>query len=479
MIVLTSGQAREVDRQTIEDGVAGIALMENAAHRVVEELVREFAPLDQQNIVILCGKGNNGGDGLAIARILREYNVDRLRVVLAADPAEFSGDAKVNLDRLGEARLFPEMQVPHKLRDRLAVTLVIDALLGTGIKGAPTGRVAELIRATREFPVAKIVAVDLPSGLGGGGDVVKDVVKADITVTFTAAKLEHYLAAGAQEHVGRLVVTQIGCRPVTSSGVEVSDAELFAPLFAPRKRDGHKGDYGHVLVVGGAPGKSGAATMTGLAALRMGAGLVTVTSREATLIAPELMTESLDDFALERKTVLAVGPGLGVNRPLVERLLRDATVPLILDADALNSISGTDFRGRGMATILTPHPGEMARLMGTEVGDRLTTARNFAKARNVCLVLKGHRTLIATPDGDAWINTTGSPGMATAGTGDVLTGMIAGMVAQHPQDILLAVRAAVWLHGRSGELGAAELTEQCLIATDLLRFLPKAIREVV
>lgn len=474
MRVLSAEEMRAVDQRTIDDGVAGIALMENAAHRVVEELVREFAPLNTQNIVILCGKGNNGGDGLAIARILREYAVDQLRVVLAADPSEYSGDAKTNLGRLPEARIFPERQVQTKLRERLAVTLVIDALLGTGVKGPPTGRVAELIAATREFPLAKIVAVDLPSGLGGGGDVVR----ADITVTFTAPKLEHYLADGAQEHVGRLVVSQIGCRPLESSGVMVSDTE-FSPLFAPRKRDGHKGDYGHVLVIGGAPGKSGAVTMAGLAALRMGAGLVTATSREATLTVPELMTESLDDFTLDRKTVLAVGPGLGMNRPLVERVLRDATVPVVLDADALNSIAGTEFRGRGVETILTPHPGEMARLLGTPLTDRLTAARNFAQARNVLLVLKGHRTLIAAPDGNVWINTTGSPAMATGGTGDILTGMIAGLIAQYPNNILLAVRAAVWLHGRAGELGAAELTEQCLIATDLLKYLPKAIREVV
>lgn len=474
MRVLSAEEMRAVDQRTIDDGVAGIALMENAAHRVVEELVREFAPLNTQNIVILCGKGNNGGDGLAIARILREYAVDQLRVVLAADPSEFTGDAKTNLDRLPEARIFPERQVQSKLRERLAVTIVIDALLGTGVRGPATGRVAELIAATREFPLAKIVAVDLPSGLGGGGDVVR----ADITVTFTAPKLEHYLADGAQEHVGRLVVTQIGCRPLESSGVMVSDTE-FLPLFATRKSNAHKGDYGHVLVVGGAPGKSGAATMSGLAALRMGAGLATVTSREATLFAPELMTESLDEFTLERKSVLAVGPGLGINRPLVERLLRDATVPVVLDADGLNSIAGTDFKGCGLQTILTPHPGEMARLLGHPPADRLTAARAFAQERNVLLVLKGHRTLIAAPDGNVWINTTGSPAMATGGTGDILTGMIAGLVAQHPENILLAVRAAVWLHGRSGELGAAELTEQCLIATDLLKYLPKAIREIV
>jgi NAD(P)H-hydrate epimerase len=219
--------------------------------------------------------------------------------------------------------------------------------------------------------------------------------------------------------------------------------------------------------------------MSGLAALRMGAGLVSVTSREASLFAPELMTESLEDFSLARKTVLAVGPGLGVNRPLVQRLVEESTVPTIIDADGLNSIAGSDFRGRGMETILTPHPGEMARLMGSEVGDRLMAARAFALARNVCVVLKGNQTLVSTPDGKVWINTTGCPAMATGGTGDILTGMIAGLVAQHPENIATAVRAAVWLHGRAGELGAAELTEQCLIATDLLKYLPKAIREIV
>jgi NAD(P)H-hydrate epimerase len=218
--------------------------------------------------------------------------------------------------------------------------------------------------------------------------------------------------------------------------------------------------------------------MAGLSALRMGAGLVTVTSREATILAPELMTESLTDFSLERKTVVAVGPGLGTHRDLVERLLAGASVPVIVDADGLNSIAGTDFRGSGAETILTPHPGEMGRLLGRPVVDRLEDARSFARERNVCVVLKGNRTLVAFPDGRVYINMSGTPAMATGGTGDILTGMIAGLVAQFPNRIEDAVRAAVWLHGRAGELGAEELTEQCLIATDILRYLPRAIREI-
>jgi ADP-dependent NAD(P)H-hydrate dehydratase / NAD(P)H-hydrate epimerase len=475
--IVSADQMREIERQTMAADIAGIALMENAAHRVVEELVRTFDPLPAQNIVILCGKGNNGGDGLAIARILRDHNVERVRVVLAADPQEYTGDAKTNLDRLREARLFPELNIPTKLRERREVTLVIDALLGIGAHGPAQGRVAELIAATREFPLAKIVAVDLPSGLGTGGDVVH----ADITVTFTAPKIEHYLAEGADQHVGRLVLTQVGCPPwLIPAGLEVTEPSDFSPLFAPRKRDGHKGDYGHVLVVGGAPGKGGAVAMSGLAALRAGAGLVTVASSATASFAPELMAESLDGFTCERKSVVAIGPGLGLNQPLVERVLRDAEGPVVIDADGLNSLAGTAFQGRGISTILTPHPGEMARLLGVDrIDDRLATARAFAQQHNVCLVLKGHRTLVAAPSGnEVWINTTGTPGMATAGSGDILTGMIAALVAQFPHDILTAVRAAVWLHGRAAELGVAELTETCLIATDILRYLPQAIRQL-
>ena len=476
MTVLTAAESREADRLTIEEnGVPSLALMENAAHRVDETLVAEFDPLTAKYVVILCGKGNNGGDGLALARLLIG-KVSRLYVVLACDPAELKGDAKVNYDRLVSDGVVPQRDIPSKLRERLQVDVVVDALLGTGVKGPPQGRILELIRATREFPSAKIVSIDLPSGLGGGGECVR----AGITVTFTAPKVEHYLAEGAEGNVGRLVVSQIGCPPQYAvSQLALSDPRDFSPLFAPRKKDAHKGDYGHVLVIGGAPGKSGAAAMAGLAALRMGAGLVSVTSHAAIQIAPELMTETLEDFSLERKTVLAIGPGLGLNRELVHGVLSKANVPTVIDADALNSIAGSDFHGRGVETILTPHPGEMARLLGRPVGDRVKDARGFAQERNVCLVLKGHRTLVAMPDGQVYINLSGSPAMAKGGSGDILTGMTAGLVAQFPDRIGAAMRAAVWMHGRCGELAAEEWTDQCVLATDLLRYLPRAIHEIV
>lgn len=442
MKVLTAQQMREADRQTIERGTPAGALMERAARGVVAFLESEFAPLARQRVVIFCGTGNNGGDGLMVGRLLKT-RVAALQVVRVTD-------TRGPVDR--------------------DATIVIDALLGTGWREPVEGRYTDLIRSiNQDFPHAKVVAVDLPSAM---------LVRADYTVTFAAPKAEMLLNERAG-NAGRLIVADIGIpADLTESDLEVSEARDFAPLFTPRKRDSNKGDFGHVLVVGGAPGKTGAAAMSGLAALRMGAGLVTVACSDPSRLAPELMTQPFDRISLEKMTVLAVGPGLGINRELVARLTQEAAFPTVIDADALNSIAGTDFRGRGVETVLTPHPGEMARLTGAKVIDRMATARGFATQRNVCLVLKGFRTLIAFPDGKVWINPTGSPSMAKGGTGDILTGLIAGMVAQFPHDVPTAVRAAVWLHGRAGEIAAAELTEQCVLATDLLTYLPHAIREI-
>jgi NAD(P)H-hydrate epimerase len=336
------------------------------------------------------------------------------------------------------------------------------------------GRYAELIRAVNEdFSKAKIVAVDLPSAM---------LVRANYTVTFAAPKAEMLLSTRAH-NIGKLVVADIGIAPdLLESGLALSEARDFRGLFAPRIVDAHKGNFGHVLLVGGARGKTGAAAMSGLAALKAGAGLVTVACANASRLALELMTQDFDEIDLTGKSVLAIGPGLGVRRKLVSRLLSQATVPTVIDADALNCLAKeegveTDFRGRGLQTILTPHPGEMARLLGVPVLDRINVARAFAKNHEVCLVLKGYRTLIALSDGNIWINPTGSPAMSKGGAGDILTGLTAGLIAQWPNDIALAVRAAVWLHGRAGELAAEALTEQCVLATDLLTHLPQAIRE--
>ena len=448
MRVVTSAQSRAADLAMFERGTPVETLMERAGGCLFEFLEREFSPLAEQRIVIFCGTGNNGSDGQVLARLL-ERRVVELQVVNVTDAA-------IAYDR--------------------DATIVVDALLGTGFREPVEGRFAELIRAINEdFPKAKIVAVDLPSAMQ---------VRADYTVTFAAPKAEMVLSTRAH-NIGKLIVADIGiAADLLESGLELSEARDFHGLFAPRPVDANKGNFGHVLLVGGDRGKTGAAAMSGLAALKMGAGLVTVACSSKARLAPELMTQELGNIDLKRKTVLAIGPGLGLRPKLVFRLLSEATVPTVIDADALNCLAKedgteTDFRGRGVQTILTPHPGEMARLLGAPVveHDRIPIARAFAKKHDVCLVLKGYRSLIAFPDGNVWINPSGSPAMAKGGAGDILTGLIGGLVAQWPNDIGLAVRAAVWIHGRAGELAAEALTEQCVLATDLLTYLPRAIRE--
>jgi hydroxyethylthiazole kinase-like uncharacterized protein yjeF len=499
MRVLTAGEMREVDRRTIELGIPSIVLMENAGLRVVELLERRFAPLSQQRIVIFCGKGNNGGDGLVVARqLLTRFRPARLDVVLAANPNDLQGDAAANYRMFQVAGGSVVHDIPVEAR---AATLVIDALLGTGIKGPASGHYAELIHEINlGFPLAQTVAIDIPSGLPHSPNV-----RAHHTITFVAPKLDQVLWP-QYESCGELTIGEIGAPEHLLEPIQLNLAEPrdFAGLFAPRTRNSNKGLYGHVLVVAGGRGKTGAAAMSGIAALRAGAGLVTVASAESAIqeiasYAPELMTAPLDETELgaiasnafneirklgEKKNVMAVGPGVGTYRltvGLVRRLFAEMELPMVVDADGLNALAGSSFRADAELRVLTPHPGEMARLCGVETSevqrDRLGIARRFAAERNVVVVLKGDRTITAFPGGRAWINPTGSPALATGGTGDILTGLIAGLLAQFPNCAEQAVVAAVWLHGRAGEIGAAELGEKAFMATDILRYLPEALRE--
>ena len=500
MKILTAAEMRDVDRRTIEAGIPGIVLMENAGHRVVEFLAERFAPLAGQRIVVLCGKGNNGGDGLVIARQLHtRFALDSLHVVLLAEPAELKGDAAANFACLLAAGGTVEREIPAEAR---AATLVVDALLGTGVSGAATGRMLQGIREINHgFPLAAVVAVDLPSGMPtDSGEPAGEFARADYTVTFTAPKVAHAMPPNC-DHIGELMVGAIGSPPelYADAWLALLEPAMFRELLAPRARAGHKGAYGHVLVVAGSRGKTGAAAMAGMAALRSGAGLVTVASAVSTIAeiashAPELMTEPLaetpegsiaPDAELERitegKTVVAIGPGLG-RAPqiaaMVHALSHAFEGPMVLDADALvGQVNGAPSRTR----ILTPHPGEMARLTGKTTAevqaDRIGAARTYATEHGVTLVLKGQRTVIAFPDGRVWINPTGTPAMGKGGSGDILTGMIAGLVAQFPERAGQAVAAAVYLHGLAGQLGAQALGEKCLMATDLLQYLPDAMEE--
>jgi hydroxyethylthiazole kinase-like uncharacterized protein yjeF len=495
--VLTAAQMREVDRRTIEMGIPGVVLMENAGHRVVELMAEKFAPLAANRIAVLCGKGNNGGDGMVVARqLFTRFQPRALHVVLLAAPEDLKGDAALNYRMLQVCGCTVAREIPAEARFS---TIVVDALLGTGINGPATGAMLDAIREiNRGFPLARVVAVDIPSGMpSDSGEPLGEQARADYTVTFTAPKPAHALAPNC-DAVGELRVAAIGSPPQLydaddSMWLSLVEPAMFSQLLTPRPRAGHKGTFGHVLVIAGSRGKTGAAAMCGMAALRSGAGLVTVASEEPAIPviaghAAELMTEPLTPARLpaiaDKKDVIAIGPGLGTDSETVA-MVRGAFAgfaqPMVVDADALNALAGTAWSGAGKLRVLTPHPGEMARLCGTTTAkisaDRLAAARTLATERQVTLVLKGERTLIAFPDGRVWINPTGTPAMGTGGTGDILTGLIAGFLGQFSKDSEHAVAAAVYLHGLAGELGAAALTEKCLNATDLLRYLPAALEE--
>ncbi len=510
MKVLTPAEMGAVDRATIEAGIPGIILMENAAHRVVEFLAARFGPLSEQRIVVVCGKGNNGGDGLAVARQLHvRFNPRDLRVVLICDPEELRGDAAANLAMLRASGVQEYRDFGPEMR---SATLVIDAVLGTGLSGPAKGPALDaILEINSSFPFAKVVAVDIPSGLSGeSGTPPGEYVRADATVTFTAPKVCHAMQP-ACDLMGELTIAPIGS---PASLYEDDDRiqlalitpESIAPLFAPRPRDSNKGKFGHVLVVAGSRNKPGAAAMAGLSALRAGAGLVTVACPESALSAvsshtAELMTEPLPETpsgeisraAFDRiaelagkRTLVAVGPGIGTDdetRATVMRLFNELPEPMVIDADALNCLAAGEWSGaEGRLRVLTPHPGEMSRLTGRGIpeiqSERIPAARSFAASRNVVVVLKGERSLIGFPDGHVWINPTGSPSMATGGTGDILTGMISGLLGQFTKDSDRAVAGAVYLHGLAGEIAARRLTEQTVIATDLLDCLAEGIRAI-
>ncbi len=526
MKIVTAAEMREIDRRTSEEiGIPSFTLMENAGGAVADFCLEQYPAA--QRIGVICGKGNNGGDGLVTARKLHEAG-KAVRVLLLADPNELQGDAATALKRLAIQPVVAKDEAALNgatAQEVLAADLLVDAILGTGFKPPITGFYRKAIeclwRAGRSIPV---ISVDLPSGVDadsmrpeqrkGDGDPFLEQAPSSGIVTFTAPKPAHVFQELTS---GPIVVAQIGTPFPVLKAVAAQRMEVITRFdcdFAsiPRSRTAHKGDFGHVLVVGGSRGKAGAAAMAGMAALRAGAGLCTVAVPRGVQsvvagFAAELMTEDLAETdagtislrALEYgradelargKSVIAVGPGISRNAEAAEfvrTVVHRRAVPVVLDADGLNAFAGHDERldGSGVPLILTPHPGEMARLAGIAVAevqrDRVGVARKFAKDHNCIVVLKGWRTLVAEPGGEVWVNTTGNPGMATGGTGDVLTGLIAGVIAQSAAlpsvSLLQRVLAAVRLHGAAGDLAGDELGEQAMLATDLLRFLPAAFRD--
>jgi ADP-dependent NAD(P)H-hydrate dehydratase / NAD(P)H-hydrate epimerase len=519
--VLTSSQMREADRRTIEEiGLPGAVLMENAGVAVARA-IHERAP-QARRITVLCGRGNNGGDGFVIARQLIAL---KPVTILLGTRKDLSGDARLHLGVLersgGVVAEVTDAASWQAVRPRLAeADVVVDAMLGTGLRQAPTGMIQTVIddlRLLRDDRRFVVVAVDIPSGLSAdSGEVAWPTVEADLTVSFATAKYGHVLPP-ACDHVGDLKVVDIG---IPASVLAEAGAQLFlleatdaAAGFAFRQPADHKGSFGHVLVLGGAAGKTGAAILAGTGALRSGAGLVTVaTSREAAATVaqgrPELMTEILPTAADGRwapgavqraialaatRDALVLGPGLGndpATRDLVREVLKAVTLPVVVDADGLNALAGSsasrtapahDLLRRSAPTVVTPHPGEMARLVAAPTAEvqrrRLETARAFAIETGAVVVLKGHRTLVAHPDGRTAVNPTGNPGMATGGTGDVLAGVVGALLARELPP-WIAATAAVYVHGAAGDLAAAEWGQESLLAGDVADQLPDAIRAV-
>ncbi|OGD17778.1 MAG: hypothetical protein A2W03_11970 [Candidatus Aminicenantes bacterium RBG_16_63_16] len=512
MKVLNASQMREIDRVTIEEiGIPGPVLMENAGREIYRELERRFPDLDQEKIVIVAGKGNNGGDGLVVARHLLNHGARPL-VLLLAPKEEVRGDAALNLGiALAVGVNVREIRSGDDWRRRKAAlkdaTVVIDALFGTGLLRAAEGihaRAIEDMSASRGYKVA----VDIPSGLSSDGfELIGPAVKADLTVALAAPKIAHVLPP-AEDYVGELVVADISIpRRLLEDPqlkLEITPSRPLLPFFARRKSDTHKGTYGHVLIISGSLGKTGAAVMAARAALKTGAGLVTAATPASCLpiIArsmAELMTEPLEETpektiaarAADRAAALArgkeavlFGPGISTHPStagFLDSLLPKLKGPVVIDADGLNLLGlRPDLLARlPRPAVLTPHPGEFARLTGLPTAEvlkrRLELAPAFASEHNVYLVLKGYRTLVAAPDGRVFINPTGNPGMATGGSGDVLSGILASLLAQF-KDPLLAALAGVYVHGLSGDLAAESLSEKALLAGDIIRFLPKALK---
>ena len=508
MRLVTASQMREMDNMTInEAGIPGVVLMENAARSATKVFLDHFNPPDNSSIVIFCGKGNNGGDGYVMARYLHETGMN-IAVGIIGEKTAISGDALVNLNIIEKLCL----EISEIVNDEalaafqgriIKSSYLIDGILGTGLNSPVRGIFKKVIENVN-LSGKPVMSIDIPSGLNADtGQKMGTAVRADLTVTFGFPKPGQLVYPGA-ELVGRLVNIDIGIPAMISDRFESSyrliEPEDFISDICRNKKNTHKGSRGHLLVLAGSTGKTGAAALTAMGALRAGAGLVTVGVPES--LNPileckltEAMTTPLSENAdgtlslkaekdiyrlLSGKTALAIGPGLSTNKETVElvcRIIKECDLPMVIDADAINAISLTSgsLEFLDEKKILTPHPGEMGRLIGLETreiqADRLRVAHEFVKKWRCNLVLKGARTIVADSKGILHINPTGNPSLATGGTGDVLTGIISGLLARGLSEVKAAT-AGVYLHGLAADYFAEQNGESGLMATDLLDTIP-------
>ncbi len=502
---------REMDRKAIEEyKVPGIILMENAGRGAFEMIMEEEAP---EKVSVFCGKGNNGGDGCVIARHLMNSGVE-VDLYLLARKEDIKGDARANLDILINMRA-PVLEAldyaaleDYRYHIRHS-DLLVDAILGTGIDKPVEGFYAQAIgfinAMARERPGMRVFAVDIPSGINADtGQVMGAAVEADSTATFGAIKTGQLSFPGAAM-TGALALVDISLPAELYEKVphRIITRDLATALLPGRPEDAHKGTTGHAIVLAGSPGKTGAAVMAAYSALRAGAGLVTLAgpgSLHQVLEAKttEVMTEPLPDTdrgmlaqvsieraltLMEDKTAAALGPGIGGGEgpsEFVKEIIKQSPIPLVIDADGLNAIAGDPsmLDDAKAPMVLTPHPGEMSRLAGVGtkevLADRLRVCKEFAEKHKVVLVLKGAHSLVVTPEGNAYYNLTGNPGMASGGTGDVLTGVITGLVCQGLSAEAAAV-LGVYLHGLAGDVAAKEQGEEGLVAGDVIKAVPEAL----
>jgi hydroxyethylthiazole kinase-like uncharacterized protein yjeF len=514
MRILNTQQMREADRQTIDEiGLPSIVLMENAGRQAVAAMEAAFEDLATSKVGVLCGRGNNGGDGFVVARTLAQRGIEAT-VFLLGSVADVRGDARTNLEILGRVGLtVVEVTTAQEWELHFSeiseCDLIVDAIVGTGFHGPLTGLLETVVADVNELGVP-VVAIDLPTGVSADShELDGEAIEASMTVTLAAPKIPLILPP-ADAYGGDLVIADIGIpasviEELEGPWLELLTRERMRELVPARAADSHKGDFGRVLVIAGSFGRTGAAHLAALGALRSGAGLVTIATPRSCVstiaaMMPEYMTEPLEETAagtidfsavdrvLDLKAdIIAIGPGLGRDpstAAFVQAIVERSGVPLILDADALNAFAGDPERltGRdGVDVIITPHPGEMARLLNVSIeqvqADRLEHAREFAASHRVHVVLKGHRTIIAGPEGRAFVNLTGNAGMATGGTGDLLTGMIAAWFAQilDPEG---ACKLAVYLHGTAGDLAEADEGEVALLPGDIAARIGDAVMEL-
>ncbi len=523
MKVVTAEEMRQIDQDTIEGiGIPGIVLMETAGSAIVQAIEQHYPTC--KRIGILAGKGNNGGDGIVIARQLAHIGYD-VHLFLVSPPESFTGEADINLQIAKNLKLRTEEILTEttfgtekgiSLNNIGSCELLVDAIFGTGLRGEVRDPIATIINTINNLPIP-ILSVDLPSGLDADtGNPLGTCVQADRTVTIGLPKRGLLVHPGA-EFVGKLEVVDIGFpeQVIDAQNIKVNwtTAAQASQWLPQRPSTSHKGTYGRVFIVAGSTGMTGAAALASEAALRAGAGLVTLgTPKHLNPILegllPEVMTLPLPEtdagslaasaittileFAERTKSVLAIGPGLSQNPEtvsLVHQLVRENQAQalglrMVIDADGLNALAHARETISLLNTeaVLTPHPGEMARLTNTEIStlekDRISTAQHFGNAHGVTLVFKGAPTVTGTPDGNVWINSTGNPGMATGGMGDLLTGIIAGLMAQGvPSE--KAAAFGVYVHGLAGDITSERLGMHGLIASDVLKAVPEAISSLI